>query len=143
MTVLHDDQRIDLEQAHVLVGEGLVERREHRRGIGAGGPLEPKRRDDPGDVGIGDPDPGIDVDGDDPLGRVVGNGLDIHAAFGRDDEGDLAGLAIDEQRAVELARDVGAVLDIEAVDGLAGGAGLFGDERMAEHFFGVGNHFGG
>ena len=31
--VLHDDQRVDLEQAHVLLDEGLVERREQRLGV--------------------------------------------------------------------------------------------------------------
>jgi hypothetical protein len=33
----------------------------------------------------------IDGEGDDLLGRVVGDLLDVHAAFGRDDEGDAAG----------------------------------------------------
>ena len=37
-------------------------------------------------------------------------------------------------REVEFLLDVGAVLDIEAVDLLAGGAGLDGDQRIAEHF---------
>ena len=39
---------------------------------------------------------------------------------------------------IELARDVGAVLDVEAVDLLAGRAGLLGDQRVAEHLLGVG-----
>jgi hypothetical protein len=46
--------------------------------------------------------------------------LDVHAAFGRDDEGDAAGGAVDEHREVELLLDVRAVLDVEAVDLLAG-----------------------
>jgi hypothetical protein len=62
--------------------------------------------------------------GDDLLGRVVGDGLDVHAAFGRDDEGDAADRTVDQERAIELAVDVGAVFDIEAVDLLAGVAGL-------------------
>jgi hypothetical protein len=33
MAVLHDDQRVDLQQAHILLGEGLVERREQRFAI--------------------------------------------------------------------------------------------------------------
>ena len=42
---------------------------------------------------------------------------------------------------IELAGDVGAVLDIEAVDLLAGWAGLLGHQRVAEHFLGVGDDF--
>src|SRR6185312_15880750 len=38
--VLHDDQRVDLEQAHVGLAERLVERREHRPGIIPGGTVE-------------------------------------------------------------------------------------------------------
>jgi hypothetical protein len=42
---------------------------------------------------------------------------------------DAARLAVDEHREVELARDVEALLDVEALDLLALGAGLLGDER--------------
>ena len=48
---------------------------------------------------------GIDREGDDLLRRVVRHLLDIHAAFGRDHEGDARGLAIDQQREIELALD--------------------------------------
>ena len=72
----------------------------------------------------------------------MGDGLDVHAAFGRDDEGDAADRAVDQDRQIELALDVGAVLDIEAVDLLAGRAGLLGDQRVAEHLLGVGDDIG-
>ena len=82
---------------------------------------------------------GIDGDGDDLFRRVMRDRLDVHAAFGRDDEGDAADRAVDQQRQIELAVDVGAVLDIEAVDLLAGRTGLLGDQRIAEHLLGVGD----
>ena len=41
-------------------------------------------------------------------------------------------------REIELAGDVGAVLDIETVDLLAVRAGLHGDQRLAQHLAGVG-----
>ena len=62
----------------------------------------------------------IDREGHDLLGRVMGDLLDVHAAFGRDHEGDARGLAVDQRRQIELLGDVRAVLDIEAVDLLAG-----------------------
>ncbi len=74
----------------------------------------------------------------DLLGRVFGHGLDIHAAFGRGDEGHLAGLAVDQDRQVEFAVDIGAVFDIQAVDLLAGRAGLLGHQGLAEHLLGIG-----
>ena len=70
-------------------------------------------------------------------GVLGGDLLDVHAALGRADEGDARGDAVDEQREVELARDVGAVLDVDAVDLLAGGAGLLGDEGAAQHLPGL------
>ena len=66
--------------------------------------------------------------------------LDVHAAFGRGDEGDAARGAIDQGREVELARDRRAVLDIEAPDHAAVGAALLGDQRIAQHLAGVLGH---
>jgi hypothetical protein len=40
-------------------------------------------------------------------------------------------------REIEFALDVGAVLDVETVDLLAGVAGLLGHQRVAEHFPGM------
>ena len=48
--------------------------------------------------------------------------------------------AVDQRREVELLVDVRAVLEIEAVDLLAGRAGLHGDQRLAEHLLGEGLH---
>jgi hypothetical protein len=71
----------------------------------------------------------------------VGDGFDVHAALGRDDEGHAANRAIDQQRAVQLTGDVGAVFDVQAVDLLAGLARLGGDQGVAQHFLGVGDGF--
>ncbi len=78
----------------------------------------------------------IDGEGQDLLRRLRGHLLDVHAAFGRADEGDTGSAAVDEKREVKLARDVGAVLDVDAVDLLARRPGLVGDERAAEHLLG-------
>src|SRR3546814_17469442 len=49
---------------------------------------------------------GIDVEGVDFLRAVVRDGFDIHPAFGRDDESNAAGDAIDKQGEVEFVRDI-------------------------------------
>ena len=46
------------------------------------------------------------------------------------------GFAVDQDREIELLVDVGAVLDVEAVDLLAWRAGLHRDQRLAEHLLG-------
>ena len=141
MAVLHDDQRIDLQQRHVLFDERLVERREQGLGIVRGGTRELESLRDCSDVGIRDA--GFRLDGDrvDLLRRVVGDRLDVHAAFGRNDEGHLTDRPVDQERAVELAVDVCAVFDVQTVDLLAGIAGLRRYQRVAEHVAGVGHHF--
>ncbi len=78
----------------------------------------------------------IDREGHDLLRRVVRDFLDVHAAFGRDHERHLRGFAVDQHREIELLVDVGAFLDVEAVDLLAGGAGLDRDQRRAQHLLG-------
>ena len=74
----------------------------------------------------------IDREGEDFFRRVVGDLLDVHAAFGGDDKGDARGLAVDQRRKIELALDGRAFLDIDAVDLLAVRAGLVRHQRRAE-----------
>ncbi len=82
---------------------------------------------------------GLEADGrvdrllDDLVGVIVRHRLDVHAALGRGDDGDAAQRAVDQHGEVELALDVAAFLDIEALDRLAGRAGLLGDQLMAQH----------
>ena len=63
----------------------------------------------------------------------MGDLLDVHPALRRDDEGDAAGLAVDQQRKIEFALDVGPVFEIEAVHLLTGRPGLDRHQRIAEH----------
>ena len=82
----------------------------------------------------------IDRQRDDLVGRVVRHLLDVHAAFGGDDEGDARGGAVDQRRQIELAADVAAVLDEQALDGAAGRPGLDRHQRLAQHLLGDGLH---
>jgi hypothetical protein len=72
---------------------------------------------------------------------IMGDGLDIHAAFGRGDDRDAPGDTVDQHRQVEFLCNVDAVGDVEAVDPLAGFASLHCHQRVAEHFLGVGFDF--
>ena len=141
MTVLHDDQRIDLQQAHILADEDIVQQREElhailtRRTVEFEGIAQFRR------ISLGDPCCGIDADGVDFLRRFLGHRLDIHAALGGGDKGDQRGFAVDEDGEVELAVDIGAIFQIEPVDLLAFGAGLLGDQRVTQHLGDMGFHF--
>ena len=76
---------------------------------------------------------GIDREGNDLVGRIMRDLLDVHAAFGRNDESDAGRLAVDEHGQIELACNRRAVFDIEPVHLLSGWPGLHRDERAREH----------
>ena len=87
----------------------------------------------------------IDRLADDPLGGLLGDLLDVHAALGRSHY-DVAGFGPVEQNGqVELAGDVDALLDVETVDLLAGRTGLDGHQGRAQHLLGeiADGRFGG
>ena len=130
--VLGDDQRIDLEQAHVLGDEGLVELGEQRPRLLRQVGVELQRLRHVAHVMRHDAGRRIDREGHDLVRRVVRDLFDVHAAFGRDDEGDARGLAVDQRRQVEFAVDRRAFLDVEPVDLLAVRPGLMRDQRRAE-----------
>ena len=71
------------------------------------------------------------------LGSFGRDLLDIHSAFGRNDEGDARTFAVDEQRKIELALNRSTFLDVETVHFLTGGPGLMRDERGAEEPLGL------
>src|SRR4029078_727051 len=63
----------------------------------------------------------------------MGDLLEVDAALGRGDEGDARGGAVDQAGEVQLAGDLAAFLDIEAMDGPALRSGLRRDQRYAQH----------
>ncbi len=70
---------------------------------------------------------------EDALGRLGGDLLDLDAALGRGhDDGRFAG-PVDDEAEVELPGDVQRLLDEDALDPLALGAGLVGHELHADH----------
>ena len=132
VAVCRDDQRVDLQHCHILGDERLIELGDdlaHLLGLIA---FEPKRLGDGAAMMGLHAGRGIDGEGGDALGMVVRDILDVHAALGRDDEGDAAGLAVDEDRQVELLGDSRAVLDVDAVDLPPGRPGLHRHQRVPE-----------
>ena len=133
LAVFRHRQRVDLDLRGVGAEERVVQLRcDVRRLLGEIAGQAQCRRDGAAVVRH-EAGGGIDREGLDLLGRVVGDGFDVHAALCRDDEGDLPGGAIDQQREIEFARDIDAVGDVEAVDLLAGVAGLDRHQRVAQH----------
>src|SRR5262249_12431079 len=74
---------------------------------------------------------GIDRLLQDLLGMLGGDLFDLHAALGRRHHGHAPRAAVDHHADVELARDVDALLDEEALHALALGPGLMGHEVHA------------
>ena len=72
----------------------------------------------------------------DLLRGLGGDLLDVHAALGRGHHHHPAGAAVDQHADVELAGDVHALLDQQALDLLAARAGLVRDQVHAEDLLG-------
>ena len=70
-------------------------------------------------------------------GRVVGDPLDVHPAFGRGDDRNPAGFAVDQQSEIIFLFDVDPVGDVEPLDLLAVRSGLDRDQGLAEHLGGM------
>src|SRR5258708_26244685 len=88
-----------------------------------------------------DPSRGIDRDGYDLVGRIMGDFFDVHPAFGRYNKSDTRCPAIEQHREIEFLFDVAAVLDIQAVYPLSCGARLRCYKCGGEDFPGLSGHF--
>ena len=127
-----DDQRVDLDQARIELGEGAIERvREiaERPHLSAGKP-QPKRET----PRIKGRQAGSRVDRhpQDLVGRTLRQLLDLDAALGGGDQRDPSGGAVDRQCQIELAGDVAARLDIDPLDLAPFGSGLVRHELFAD-----------
>jgi len=81
----------------------------------------------------------ISLDGNpvDLLWRRGRDLFDVHAALGTRHQGDALGGTVDHHADVELLANVGALLDQQALDDPAFGAGLMGDEGHTKNPGGV------
>ncbi len=131
--VAGDDQGVHLQQGHVLLDEGLVERR--KQGAGLFGGLAGQVQGLGHRLGVVRPGAGgrVDREGVDLFGGGVRHFLDVHAPFGGGDHRHAAGLAVHQQGEVQFLGDRGAFLDVEAAHQAALGSGLVGDQGHAQH----------
>lgn len=75
--------------------------------------------------------------------RMLGDFLDVHAAFGAGDDGVAAGRAILQNGKIQFPRDVYGGSDEDFRDFFAFGSGLMCDQGLAEHFCGELTRFRG
>src|SRR6185437_2993543 len=130
---LRHDEGIHLDQARVLLHVELVQRRRDRLKLLDLLALEPQAKGNlPRLVGL-QAGRGVHGHGQDLLGRLLRDLLDVHAAGSGGDEGDPALLAVEGQGEIDLPLDLGARLHIDALDGQALGTGLLSSEARAEH----------
>ena len=78
----------------------------------------------------------LDGDLDHRVGLFRGNLLDLHAAFPGGDDAYALLFPVEHVAEIEFAFDLVGRFDVDALDRLAVGVGLMGDETLAEHLFG-------
>ena len=128
-----EDEGIDLDDARIELDERPVEVREELRPRPrrVAGETEPERKT--ARMERLESGRGIDRDGEDLLGALLRDLLDVHPALGRGHRHHPPGSPVDEHGNVVLARDVAALLDVEPPHGPPRGPGLLREEHPAQH----------
>ena len=130
-------ERVDLHHRRVGLHEGLVDRQHQLDRLGHQRRVEADAEGQLPGLERLQAHGGIDVRLPDEVGRLVGHLLDLDAALGAGHHHRAAGRAVDDDAQVELPGHLQALLDEDALDDAAVGAGLVGDQRHAEHVLGV------
>ena len=127
---------VDLDHGGVGFPEhGIDALEEFGGGLGfVAGELEAE--DDFADLEIGETVGGIDEDFGYFFGGLMGDGLDLDAALGGGDDDGAGGGAVEQDGEVVFLFYVAGLGEIDGLHLAAGGAGLDGDESVAEHFGG-------
>ncbi len=131
------DEGVDLHEGGVGVDEGAVEAGHEADGLVDLGGLEAEFEGEGAGLEGLEADGGVDgflVDG---VGGFGGDFFDFHAAGLRGHEDEAGGGAVEDDAEVELALDLAGFFDEEALNFLAGGAGLMGDQLHAEDGLGL------
>ena len=134
--VLGDDQRVDLEHGRVVVAEGAVAAQDRLHRVLDLLDVQAELEGDLARLEVLHADGGLDDHGDERVGLLLGDRLDLHAALLRGEHADALLLPVENEAEVELFFERVGDLDVDALDGLALGARLVRDERPAEHALG-------
>lgn len=129
-------QGVDLDLSSILLAENLVQLLDGVLGFLNALLAESKLGGNVAGHVIGDTLVDIDVGGQDSIGVLLGDGLNVHTALrGGDNDGSLAG-TVHEDGEVELATGELALADVDGAAETAISASLLGDEVVANHLLG-------
>ena len=78
----------------------------------------------------------VDVERENLLRRLASHLLDVHAAFGRSNDRDAGGRAVDEEGEIKLTCNGGALFDQEPLHDAACRSGLHRHKRIRQHLVG-------
>ena len=136
-------QRVDLDLGGIALGEDLVQVLDGVLSVLDALLGEAKLGRNVASDLVGDTDVDVDRGGDDGLGVLLGDGLNVHTTLRRsDNDGALRG-AVHEDGEVELSARELALDNVDGVAETTCGSGLLGDELVADHLVGEDGGFAG
>jgi hypothetical protein len=127
---------VDLDLGSVLLHEDLVQLLDGVLGILDALLREAELSSDVARDLVGHTSVDVDRGGDDGLGLLLCDGLNVHATLRRSDDNRALGCAVHEDGEVELAARKLALDDEDGVAETSSGSGLLGDELVADHLVG-------
>jgi hypothetical protein len=130
------DEGVDLDHGGVGLPERGVEVADELGGVLRLGAGEAELGDELAHLEVGEAVGRVNDDAEDLLRRVVGDLLDFHAALGGGDDDGLRAGAVEEDGEVVFLFDVARDGEVDGLHLAARGAGLDGDEGVAEHLAG-------
>ena len=100
------NQRVNLQKRHVLFNKSAIEIGNQGGSLFHLVALQPQRKGDLAPVMAGYTTGGVNIDRQNFFRCLRRHFLNVHAAFGRGDEGNARGRTVDQRRQVEFAGDI-------------------------------------
>ena len=141
MIVGGDNQWVDFKHRHVFSYKGRIELLDQNARFLCKVTLEVKRFGYRAAMMRHHASRGVHREGNDLFRGRMGDFLNIHAAFGRDDKSDSSRRTVHEDGKIEFFRNIRTIFNVEAVNLLTVRARLNGNQRVAKHFLSELLHF--